>query len=152
MIGSAAVDGSDANDIILRILHDSRYTEGLSLIFVDGIALGGFNVVDIDLLHRELGIPVVTVTRDQPDIPAMVQALKKKFVDWERRAEVITRNRLERVSTSHKPVFVTSAGISSAEIREAIELSTVRGALPEPIRMAHLIATAIAKGESHGSA
>jgi len=152
MIGSAAVDGSDANDIILRILHDSRYTEGLSLIFVDGIALGGFNVVDIDLLHRELGIPVVTVTRDQPDIPAMVQALKKKFVDWERRAEVITRNRLERVSTSHKPVFVTSAGISSAEIREAIELSTVRGALPEPIRMAHLIATAIAKGESHGRA
>ncbi len=152
MVGTVSVDGSDANDVLLRILGDSRYTEGLSLILVDGVALGGFNVVDIDLLHRELGIPIVTVTRDQPDVPAMVQALRKKFDDWARRAEIITRNKLEKISTGHKPIFVTSAGISGAELKEAIELSTVRGALPEPIRVAHLIATAIAKGESHGRA
>jgi len=152
IVGNVSVDGSDANDVIVKMLADSRYKEGLSLIFVDGVALGGFNVVDIDLLHEDLEIPVVTVTRDPPDIPAMVQALKKKFKDWEWRAEVIQRKKLERISTRHKPVYVTCAGISLAEIREAMELSTVRGALPEPIRVAHLIATAIAKGESHGRA
>jgi len=152
MVGSVAVDGTDANDVLVRILRGSRYAEGLSLIFVDGVALGGFNVVDIDLLNRELGIPIVTVTRDQPDIPAMILALQKKFGDWERRAEIIRRKKLQRVSTGHKPIFVTSAGIATSELREAIEMSTVRGVLPEPIRIAHLIATAIAKGESHGRA
>ena len=152
MVGSVAVDGTDANDVILRILRGSRYAEGLSLIFIDGVALGGFNVVDIDLLNRELGIPVVTVTRDEPDIPAMVLALQKKFADWERRAEIVSRNSLQRVSTGHKPIFITSAGLPASELREAIELSTVRGVLPEPIRIAHLIATALAKGESHGRA
>lgn len=152
MVGSVAVDGTDANDVLIRILRGSRYAEGLSLIFVDGVALGGFNVVDIDLINRELGIPVVTVTRDQPDIPAMVLALKKNFGDWERRAEIIGRKKLQRISTGHKPIFVTSAGIAASDLREAVGLSTVRGVLPEPIRIAHLIATAIAKGESHGRA
>lgn len=152
LVGSVAVDGTDANDVLLRMLAGSRYAEGLSLVFVDGVALGGFNVVDIDLLNRGLGIPVVTVTRDEPDIPAMVRALKKKFGDWERRAEIIGRKELERISTGHKPIFVTSAGIPDSELREAIGLSTVRGVLPEPIRIAHLIATAITKGESHGRA
>jgi len=152
MIGRVTVDGTDANDVILGILQKSRYVEGLSLILIDGVALGGFNVVDIDLLNRELGLPIVTVTRDEPDIPAMVRALQKKFADWERRAEIVQRNRLQHISTGHNPIFVTSAGITASELREVIAMSTVRGALPEPIRIAHLIATAIAKGESHGRA
>ena len=152
MVGEVAVDGTDANNVLLRMLRESRYTEGLSLIFIDGVALGGFNVIDIDLLHRELGIPIATVTRDQPDIPAMVQALQKKFDDWERRAEIVRRKKLQRIETRHKPIYVTCEGMSQADLKEAIELSTVRGVLPEPIRIAHLIGTAIAKGESHGRA
>lgn len=152
MIGEVAVDGDDANDVLLRMLKDSRYTEGLSLILLDGVALGGFNVVDIDLLNRELGIPMATVTRDEPDIPAMVDALKKKFPDWERRAEVIRRRKLNRIETKHKPLYATCVGISPGDLREAIALATVRGALPEPLRIAHLVATALAKGESRGRA
>ena len=152
IVDSVAVDGLDANEVILNLLRKSRYTENLSLVLIDGIALGGFNVIDIDLLHRELDIPVATVTRDLPDIPAMVKALQKKFTDWERRAEVISRNKLQRFHTRHKPLYVTYKGISMSELREVIDLSTVRGALPEPLRIAHLIATALAKGESHGRA
>ena len=152
IIGSVAVDGDDANEVLLNLLGKSRYVEGLSLILLDGIALGGFNVLDIDILHEELGIPVATVTRDEPDIDSMVKALRSRFHDWERRAEVIRRKRIQRIQTGHKPLHVTCEGISLAELREAIAISTVRGVLPEPIRMAHLIATAIAKGESHGRA
>jgi len=152
MVGEVAVDGDDANEVLLRMLGDSRYTEGLSLILLDGVALGGFNVVDIDLVNRELGIPLATVTRDEPDISAMTDALKKKFPDWERRAEIVTRKKLHRIETKHKPLYVTCTGISPGDLRDAIGLSTVRGALPEPLRIAHIIATAIAKGESHGRA
>ena len=152
IVGSVAVDGDDANDVLLTMLRKSRYTEGLSLILLDGIALGGFNVLDIDLLYKELGIPIATVTRDAPDMDSMIVVLKKKFADWERRVEVITRKEIQRIRTRHKPLYVTFEGISLNELKEAISLSTVRGALPEPLRIAHLIATAIAKGESHGRA
>ena len=152
LVSSVAVDGTDSNDVLLKMLRDSRYTEGLSLVILDGVALGGFNVVDIDLLHREVGVPFATVTRDAPDLKSMVDALRKKFVDWERRAEIIGRKKLERMKTQHKPIYVTREGISPAELGEALALSTVRGALPEPLRVAHIIATALSKGESYGRA
>ena len=34
--------------------------------------------------------------------------------------------------------------------RSILELTTIRGALPEPLRIAHLIGTALIKGESKG--
>ena len=38
------------------------------------------------------------------------------------------------------------------EAKEIIKLSTIRGVIPEPIRMAHLIASGITRGESYGKA
>src|SRR3972149_5437096 len=49
-----------------------------------------------------------------------------------------------------KPIYVSAAGIGVRELAEAIRLCTVRGAIPEPIRIAHIVATAGKKGESHG--
>jgi len=40
----------------------------------------------------------------------------------------------------------------TSDLKEAIHRCTIRGALPEPVRIAHLIATAIVKGESKGKA
>ncbi|HPT74886.1 MAG TPA: DUF99 family protein, partial [Methanomassiliicoccaceae archaeon] len=57
------VDGTDANDAIADMVLRSRYREQLKVIMIDGVAVGGFNVVDIDRLHRETGIPCATVTR-----------------------------------------------------------------------------------------
>ncbi|HYS71171.1 MAG TPA: DUF99 family protein, partial [Thermoplasmata archaeon] len=62
------------------------------------------------------------------------------------------RQTLVRVPTAHKPIFVSCAGISERDAAEAIATCTVRGALPEPIRIAHIVAAAMKKGESHGRA
>ncbi|HEY5539301.1 MAG TPA: DUF99 family protein, partial [Thermoplasmata archaeon] len=43
-------------------------------------------------------------------------------------------------------------GMTPDELRSAIRRCTVRGALPEPLRIAHLIATALVRGESKGKA
>ncbi|MFQ5911010.1 MAG: DUF99 family protein, partial [Thermoplasmata archaeon] len=47
---------------------------------------------------------------------------------------------------------VQYAGISFDKLRILIGKSTLRGALPEPIRVAHLIGTAMKRGESYGRA
>jgi endonuclease V-like protein UPF0215 family len=108
--------------------------------------------VDIDALHVSTGVPVATVTREKPDLEAMERVLRRKFPDWERRLEILRRKELIRVETPHKPLYATVAGLSPSDLKEAIHRCTIRGALPEPVRIAHLIAAAIVKGESKGKA
>ncbi len=146
------VDGADATEALASAINRSRYQRGLALALLDGAALGGFNVVDIDALHVSTGVPVATVTREKPDLEAMERVLRRKFPDWERRLEILRRKELILVETPHKPLYATVAGLSPSDVKEAIHRCTIRGALPEPVRIAHLIATAIVKGESKGKA
>lgn len=148
----AQVDGRDATARILEMIRRSRYREGLRMVFLNGIAVGGFNVIDVDALHRELEVPIVTITRRAPDLDAIHAALRRKFEDWQERWALIETHRIEEVTTHHTPLRVTYVGAHRQEIIEALALTTVRGALPEPLRVAHLVAAASVKGESHGRA
>ena len=78
--------------------------------------------------------------------------MRKHFPDWERRLEVISRKRLREVQTEHKPLLVSSIGMEDHEVDLLISRSIVRGAVPEPLRVAHIIASAMARGESRGRA
>ena len=146
------VDGTDANEKLVKMINSSRYKVQLKLVMLDGIALGGFNVVDIEDLHQKIDLPVVTITRDEPDLKTMESALKDHFEDWQTRLEIIKKGQLHKIETHHNPVYSKFMGMDIQEIEEIIQLSTVRGSLPEPLRVAHLIATGIVSGESHGRA
>jgi endonuclease V-like protein UPF0215 family len=78
--------------------------------------------------------------------------LKKKFKDWKKRWAIISKGELNRVETSNNPIYVKCIGISFEEAKEIIKLSTIRGVIPEPIRVAHLIASGVTRGESYGKA
>lgn len=151
MISEVTVDGDDANRSIIDLLLRSRYRDQIKLVMVDGTAVGGFNVVDIDTLSLTTGIPFVTVTRDRPDLDSMRAALQKHFPDWQRRFEIVGRHDLVEVQTKYGPLFVSVAGATIGEIEGLLRDSTVQGAIPEPLRLAHLIATAMIKGESKGN-
>src|SRR5206468_12841917 len=79
----AQVDGHDATDRIAAMVAGSRYRAGLAMILIDGTAVGGFNVIDVDSLHERVDRPVVTVTRRKPDLAAIETALRRRFDDWE---------------------------------------------------------------------
>lgn len=148
----AEIDGTDATERLREMVVNSRYMENLAAVLVDGIAIGGFNVIDVEALYADLGIPIITITRDKPDIESIEEALKAKFSDWERRLDLITKMELHEVETEHKPLYVQFVGTELPDVEEIVSKSTVLGALPEPIRIAHLIATALRTGESHGRA
>lgn len=152
LVSSCAVDGEDANQIIKDMVCGSRFREQVRLIMIDGAALGGFNVVDIQALYESLSVPVMTVSRDEPDLASIRSALRAHFVDWERRLEIISRSRVRQVPLAQGTVYVASVGIDEREADEALRRCIVRGCLPEPIRLAHLVATALVRGESKGKA
>lgn len=152
MKDTVEVDGTDANSVITQMVLRSRYRKQLRLIITDGIALGGFNIIDLEKLHHDTGIPVAAVTRNKPDFEEIMNALQKHFKDWEQRFETVCNGELFKIPTEHSPIWVKGFGMSKKELKAAIQMSTIRGALPEPIRIAHIIATALVDGESKGRA
>ncbi len=143
------VDGMDATEKIIEMLLSTRHRKQIKLIMLDGIALGGFNVVDCRAIYEATSIPVITVTRKKPDMEAIKKALQTHFDDWEERWRIVSSIPLVEMKLKYK-IYSQCYGIDCAQAREAIALSIVRGAIPEPIRVAHLIATGIKKGESRG--
>lgn len=147
-----SIDGNDATAICKEMINNSRYREQLKALLLDGVALGGFNIVDIHEVHAETNLPVITITRDKPDFKKIRMALEKNFTDWKKRYNLMKEGKLHKIKTEYKPIFVKHVGISLSEAKEIINISTIRGVIPEPIRMAHLIASGIKRGESYGKA
>jgi uncharacterized protein len=152
MRSQVKVDGDEATSVVIDIINRSRYKEQIRVLMLNGIALGGFNVVDLEEVNKKTGIPCISITRDRPDYKAMEKVLKTKFDDWERRWAIIGHDDLMTVDTGHKPLYVRAHGIDDNEAKRFIVRSILRGALPEPLRIAHIIATALVKGESKGDA
>jgi uncharacterized protein len=142
-------DGRNSTERIVAALERSRFREHVRAIILQGIALAGFNVVDLDALHRRSGLPILVVARKQPNLSAIRRALLGKVAGGARKWALIQRaGEME----SLEGVWVQRTGLELARARRYLRDSAVHGALPEPLRVAHLIAGAIATGHSRGGA
>ncbi|HID72061.1 MAG TPA: DUF99 family protein [Thermoplasmata archaeon] len=146
------IDGTDATEKVIEMVRDSRHHRQLKAIFLDGITMGGFNVLDIFRICELTGIPVLSLTRNEPDFKSIESALKTHFPDGEERWLLIKRGRLHRFKAGEKEIFGKIAGIEPEKAQELIDVTTKYGHIPEPVRVAHLIASGIVKGESTGKA
>jgi hypothetical protein len=147
------IDGMDATKTLIKLLNKSKHKEQLRVIMFKGITFGGFNMVDISDLYKETKLPVIVVNRKKPDLKKIKNALKN-FNDFEKRwkcienAGKIHRMKIEKI----KNIYFQFKGLSKQEVEKIIKLSCTRSLIPEPLRVAHLIASAIVKGESGGRA
>jgi endonuclease V-like protein UPF0215 family len=146
------IDGTDATDICIDMILHTRYKKQLKAIMIDGVTLGGFNVIDIDHIFQITRIPVITITRDKPDLIKIKKALQKHFQDWQQRLAFLKKGKIHTVPTSHNSLYIRCTGLTIKEAEDIIKLSTIRGVIPEPLRIAHLIASGISRGESYGKA
>lgn len=147
-------DGLDATDVICRMITKSKHSGQIRVIMLDGITYAGFNVVDIHKIYRHTGIPVIVVMRSRPDFEKIKSALKY-FTDGEERWAIIKMaGKIEEVASEKEKssIYVQRAGISLESVNKIIRLTSIRSNIPEPLRVAHLIATGIILGESRGKA
>src|SRR2546428_13411245 len=75
----------------------SRYRAGLAAILIDGTAVGGFNVIDIDAVRAAVDRPVVTVTRKKPNLGSIETALRRRFDDWQERLAALPPHQIEAI-------------------------------------------------------
>lgn len=147
-------DGLDATGVIVTMIKKSKHYAQLRVIMLDGITYGGFNVVDIQELYRETGLPVIVIMRSCPDFEKIRSALGH-FSDGEARWDIIKKaGKIEKLFTGRNgtPIYIQKAGIGSKSAEKIIRLTSIRSSIPEPLRVAHLIATGIIFGESKGKA
>ena len=144
------VDGDDSTDLCIDMVNKTRHKVQLKSILLDGVTFCGFNVLNIEKIFLKTGIPVITITRDKPDFKKIKNALIKNFSDWENKFDIIEKGLLYKIETNFNPIYIKCFGISFKEAKEIITISTIRGVIPEPIRIAHLIASGIIRGESYG--
>ena len=152
------IDGMDSTDKLIERINSTRHKQQLKVIMFDGITLGGFNIVDIRRLHEATGLPVIVIARKMPNLQNVQKALKN-FKDYKKRWRLIEKagepkpcTLKPRTLKGGKKVYYQSVGLSDKKAEEIIALSSTRSFIPEPLRVAHLIATAIVKGESSGRA
>ena len=144
------IDGLDATGKIIELINKSRHCDQLRVVLFDGLAVAGFNLVDIHRVNEDTGKVVIAVTSNKPDRVRFVSALKNLDCYEERRDIVERAGEVESVEINGKSIYFQCAGISVDEAKVILKKTSVRGAVPEAIRMAHIIASGIVDGESRG--
>jgi endonuclease V-like protein UPF0215 family len=143
--GKVRRDGANSTDTLIRLVSQSRYQTHIQAIMLQGIAFAGFNVVDVRGLHERLGIPVVVIARRQPDMKAIRKALLHNVRGGKRKWILIEQaGPMERMAG----VYVQRVGLSAKQVGELVKRYAINSTLPEPLRIAHLIAGGIVAGES----
>lgn len=145
------VDGEDATIKLIEMINRSKFKLQLQAILLDGIAVGGFNVINIHSLNRHTGIPVIVVVRRMPDFEKLEKTLKK--LGMEKKYMLMEKaGKPQEVKVKGGTIFIQGAGISIEEAKKIMGICCTRSYLPEPIRAAHLIGAGMVKGESKGRA
>ncbi len=172
--GKIRRDGANATRVMVQLVERSQFRGAIGAVLLQGIAVGGFNVVDVHALAAALRVPVLVVTRREADMAAVHRALfsdsprERPRVTGARRKWALIRRAgpLEPLAPSRRalkraktgaPVttprlWVQRVGLTMDEARELVEKTTLHGQIPEALRVAHLIAGGVVTGRSRGRA
>ena len=141
------VDGNDSTKKIIEMINNCKFKPQLQCIFLDGIAVAGFNVIDVKELNRKTKLPVVVIIRKRPDI----ENIKKTLIRINKKDKIKLIEKAGNVFQVDN-IFVQLTGIDLEEAKKILKIVCTRSLIPEPIRLAHLIASGVAIGESKGRA
>lgn len=137
------LDGYNATEKIAGLV-EGRFRTQLRCVFLDGVAMAGFNLVDFHELSSALSLPVIVCTQNKPQPRKFGEALRKwprKMAQWEKIA--VPAHRLGGI-------WFQFAGCPQHRARSMIKQFQVHAEIPEPLRMAHIIASGVEAGESRG--
>ncbi len=138
-------DGANAAERLIDCLTGSKYYDQLQAILLQGIAFAGFNVVDLQRLRQATGLPVLVVVRHLPDFQAIREALLQRVPGG------ASKWRLIEAAGPMEPtagLYVQRCGMTPENAARLLAGLQKNGHLPEPLRVAHMIAGGVTTGES----
>ncbi len=140
-IGRVTVDGLDGTARVLEFLAGHP---GVDILMSGSVPIAGFNLIDPNEILFRGGVPSIFVLPGRPDREAVLRALRRHFADWQTRIAVLDgAGEIHEFVCGGKRFVLECTGIDAREALELADRLTVFGNVPEPIRLARMIARAI---------
>jgi endonuclease V-like protein UPF0215 family len=146
--GKVRQDGWNATDTICKLLVGSKFLPQLDIVLLDGITVGGCNIIDLAKLSEKLELPCVAVMRRSPDLAAFKDVIDR-LPQPKRRLQIL---QAAGNIYSYPPFFFQVCGENPDVIAATLQRLTDCGKVPEALRLAHLIGAAVVKGVSGSQA
>lgn len=143
-IGRASVGGDDATSSIASLYRKFRRND-VNLLMVSGCILSLYNIVDVDGLARRVKLPVICLT--YRETCGIEDAIAHHFPDRAEEKLAAYRKlgaRKKMTLSSGHTVFARTSGLSDKDALAVVDAFTLQGSIPEPVRVARLLARASA--------
>jgi uncharacterized protein len=141
-ITKSTLKGNDATQNIIS-MYESMQRNDINCIFIGGAIISMYNIIDANKIHQSTGLPVIAITFRKSE--GIANTIKKAFQDdWQAKLEQY-HNLGERQQVklkTGKSVFIRKLGLSLSNSIVMLNHFTHQGSIPEPVRIARLIARA----------
>ncbi len=136
------LDGTERAEVLLEKSPESP-------VLLSGVTFGGFNLIDPVRIYSRFRVPTIVVVGSRPNNRSVKRALVNHFPDWRERWEIIRSLgplRTVRTVPAEPPIFYEALGCSAKEAKVILIGNAWVSRVPEPIRVAGLVARGLFGG------
>jgi len=139
------IDGDDVSEKIIDMIKNSNHYYQIRGIILYGITFAGFNIADVELIYKNLGLPIIIVMERPPkDIfYKAIEKYKPNGIELIKKAGPIYKTK-----TPFGYTYYQVYGIDKDTASNIINNLAIVSKIPEPARVAHMIARGVTKGDS----
>jgi uncharacterized protein len=142
VFGNATLKGNDSTKSI-HCMYNSLQRDDINCIMLDGLIISMYNIIDGEQLNNTTGLPIIAITFE--DSTGLEEHIRHHFLEEaERKLEQyrkLGKRDLVRLKTD-KLLYIRYWGLSLKGALNTLNAFTLQGSVPEPIRVAKLLARA----------
>jgi len=143
VFGHCAIGGDDGTDSVLK-MYSKLGRDDINFVLVSGVIIAMYNIIDVGTIHKETGLPVIGVTYEESK--GIESAIKHHFPD-SHKEKIEKYNKLGRRSKvrlhTGYDIYLRTEGCTLKEAQKLLDHFTLQGAIPEPLRVAQLLAKSV---------
>ncbi|MBS7622954.1 DUF99 family protein [Candidatus Bathyarchaeota archaeon] len=139
------VGGTDATASVVE-LYRRLDRRDINIILLNGCVISWFNIISLGEVHRDTELPLICITYEESE------GLERYFTEYfrdeaEERIRRYRENgeREELKLHTGKTVFARYLGIERGDAARVLNRFTLQGSVPDPLRVARLLARRIAQ-------
>ncbi|MGI0101794.1 MAG: DUF99 family protein [Nitrosotalea sp.] len=142
VFGNATIEGDYATDTMIS-MYDKLNRNDISFILISGLIISLYNIVDMTKLWKKIKIPIIGVTYEKSD--GMEEAIRRHFPNSYESKIIQYQNLGTRTKISlhtQHDIYLRVEGCDMKEAKKLLNAFTLQGAIPEPLRVAQILAKA----------
>ncbi len=142
VFGRTTLEGNDATESILS-MYEKLGRQDISFVLLSGLIISMYNIIDIKKLWQRIKLPIIGVTYEESD--GIEDAIKYHFPNAYEYKIIQYRKLGSRTKVSlhtNHEIYLRIEGCEINEAKRLLDALTLQGAIPEPLRVAQLLAKA----------